>query len=170
MDTTRRPSIVNETTPLIVATEEAPIAISNDHDAIGRANSNGVANEDVAGEDDDRPLPKLQILLLSYARFCEPLSFFCIFPYINQMIAETGDVDVEDVGFYSGLIESLFSLTQMFFMLPYGQVADRIGRKPVLLFCLVGMGVAMAGFGMSQRLWQMILFRCLAGAFGGLVV
>jgi len=52
---------------------------------------------------DSHVLPKLQIFLLSVSRLVEPLACFVIFPFINQMIYETG-VPVEDVGFYSGLI------------------------------------------------------------------
>jgi hypothetical protein len=72
--------------------------------------------------DDDTPLPMLQIVLLCYTRLVEPMAFFSIFPYINAMIERIGGVNKEDVGFYSGLIESLFSLTQMCVMLFWGKV------------------------------------------------
>ena len=151
------------------------------------------------GDKDDVPLPKLQIFLLCYARLIEPIAFFSIFPYINKMIWETGDIDEADVGFYSGLIvscfqsyhslplrqvsmvahsnqiaktkqESMFSLTQMLLMISWGRAADRIGRKPVLVFSLAGVGVATSLFGLSKTIWQMVLFRCLAGVFAGTVV
>lgn len=57
-------------------------------------------------EEDDKPLPKDQIFLLCFARLVEPIAFFCIFPFINQMIWDTGEVAETDVGFYSGLIVS----------------------------------------------------------------
>jgi hypothetical protein len=50
------------------------------------------------------------------------------------------------------------------------QASDRFGRKPVLVISLLGMTVASTLFGMSQKLWQMVLFRCVAGVFGGTVV
>lgn len=75
-----------------------------------------------------------------------------------------------DIGFYSGLIESLFSLTQMCTMLPWGWLADRFGRKPVLVFSLCGVTIFTVLFGFSTTVWQMILFRCLAGVFSGSVV
>jgi hypothetical protein len=53
---------------------------------------------------DDKPLPMLQIFVLSYARLVEPLIFFSIFPFVNQLIVDVGSVAEEDVGFYSGLI------------------------------------------------------------------
>jgi hypothetical protein len=54
--------------------------------------------------EDDTPLPKTQIFLLCYSRLVEPVAFFTIFPFINQMVWETGDMDEADVGFYTGLI------------------------------------------------------------------
>ena len=56
------------------------------------------------GVDDDKPLPKLQIFLLCYARVVEPIAFFSIFPFVNQMIEETGGLSKKDVGFYTGII------------------------------------------------------------------
>jgi MFS family permease len=66
--------------------------------------------------------------------------------------------------------ESLFSLTQMILMITWGRAADRFGRKPVLVFSLVGVAVATALFGLSRTVWQMIVLRCLAGVFAGTVV
>ncbi|KAK0656719.1 major facilitator superfamily domain-containing protein [Cercophora newfieldiana] len=119
---------------------------------------------------DHKPLPVFQILILCYARCIEPIAFFCIIPYINKMAQENGNLEDADVGFYSGLIESLFSLTQMFLMIMWGRAADRFGRRPVLIFSLVGVTLATALFGMAKTIWQMILFRCLAGVFAGTIV
>lgn len=76
----------------------------------------------------------------------------------------------EDVGFYAGLIESLFSLTQMLVMLFWGKAADRWGRKPVLVTSLLGVAVSTSLFGLSRSIWQMIVLRCLAGVFAGTIV
>ncbi|KIX06981.1 uncharacterized protein Z518_04957 [Rhinocladiella mackenziei CBS 650.93] len=128
---------------------------------------NGPSNKTI---DEDKPLPKQQIFFLCFARLVEPIAFFCIFPFVNQMIWDTGEVAETDVGFYSGLIESLFSLTQMLLMIPWGKAADHWGRKPVLVSSLAGVAVATAVFGLSKSIWQMILFRCFAGLFAGTVV
>lgn len=66
--------------------------------------------------------------------------------------------------------ESLFSLTQMVLMLSWGRASDRFGRKPVLASSLFGCGICISFFGLSRSVWQMILFRCLAGVFSGTVV
>lgn len=120
--------------------------------------------------DDGPPLPKWQIFWLCFARVVEPMAFFSIFPYINQMAQENGNLADADVGFYSGLIESLFSLTQALVMIFWGRAADRFGRKPVLVFSLIGVSIALSIFGMAKTIGQMIFFRCLAGVFAGTIV
>lgn len=161
-------SALDETTPLLAASGAGPTLQPNEEATL---NSNGhLPDSQEQNEDDDKPLPPFQMFLLCCARVVEPIAYFCIFPFVNQMIRDTGDIDEEDVGFYSGLIESLFSLTQMLVMVLWGRAADRLGRKPVLCFSLFGVTIGTAIFGLSQTVWQMILFRCFAGVFAGTIV
>ena len=155
----------DETTPLLDSAIQ-PIIKSADPDVADP----DVADATLSRRDDDRPLPVLQILLLCYARMVEPIAYFSIFPFINQMVQVNGDIPKSDVGFYSGLIESLFSLTQMLVMIFWGRAADRLGRKPVLVTSLIGVSVMTALFGFASTIPQMIIFRCLAGVFGGTIV
>lgn len=83
------------------------------------------------------------------------------------MVQRNGNLSESDVGFYSGLIESLFSATQMVVFIFWGRLADTIGRKPMLLYSLLGTAICPALFGVAQSIGQMILFRCLAGVFSG---
>jgi MFS family permease len=64
----------------------------------------------------------------------------------------------------------MFSLTQMLLMISWGHAADHYGRKPVLVFSLAGVTAATTLFGFSKTIWQMILFRCIAGVFAGTIV
>jgi hypothetical protein len=80
-----------------------------------------LAREDEASPDKDidKPLDKVQIFILSYSRMIESMAFFCIVPFINQMIFDTGDYPEADVGFYSGLIvgSAAFALKRGDFLL-----------------------------------------------------
>jgi sugar phosphate permease len=159
------------------ATEQSPLLGSGSTTPTGTAsqevsesttlNEQPINNSD---DEDDKPLPVWQIVVLCYARWVEPVAFFSIFPYIVEMAQKNGHLDKADVGFYSGLIESLFSLTQMVVMIFWGRAADRFGRKPVLVTSLLGVSFATALFGMAKTIAQMVIFRCLAGVFAGTIV
>jgi hypothetical protein len=93
------PPAYDETTPLLVASEAGPTAQSNEESIL-------LPNPPPSDDDDDTPLPLGQIFVLCYARLVEPIAFFSIFPFVNKMIEQTGNVAMENVGFYSGLIVS----------------------------------------------------------------
>ncbi|KZO91658.1 MFS general substrate transporter [Calocera viscosa TUFC12733] len=158
----------DERTPLLPSSSSPP---SPDETTLAPTEEDLLAEAaaEVAAEG-DHPLPKLQVFLLCWAAIVEPVAFFSIFPFINQMIFETGGVDEADVGFLSGVIESLFSLTQTVFMLLWGRAADRYGRKPVLVVSLAGVAVGSTLFGFSRTVWQMIVLRSVAGIFAGITV
>ncbi|KAF1961288.1 MFS general substrate transporter [Byssothecium circinans] len=150
----------DERTPLLAANITAPVGEAAEAEQPIQTTQEG----------EEAPLPRGQIFLLCYTSLVEPVAFFAIFPYINKMIEQAGGIRKDEVGFYSGLIESLFSATQMCVMVPWGRAADRFGRKPVLVFSLFGVTVTTALFGLSSTIWQMILFRCMSGVFSGTVV
>lgn len=159
-----------ETSPLLANSDDGPINSNQLNGHLDGSETDQLPTRKPSQEDEKLPLQ--QILLLCYARLFEPIAFFAIFPFVNQMIYDTGEVAEARVGFYSGLIESLFSITQMVAMLPWGWLADnpRVGRKPVLVSSIIGVSVCMALFGMSKTIWQMIVTRCSAGIFAGTVV
>lgn len=168
--------VASETTPLLYApdTEATTDEVTRAEETIA-TNGHATPKPTPDSQDDStqappKTMPYVQVLLLCLASFGEPIAFFGIFPFLNEMVAINGNLNEKDVGFYSGLIESLFSLTQVLLMIVYGRAADRIGRKPVLVFSLVGVGFATCLFGMSKTIWQMIATRCLAGVFAGSVV
>jgi hypothetical protein len=94
----RAVSAIDEVTPLLAASDAVQANGAKEHAPLA---PQAPEHDD---REDDTPLPKSQIFLLCYARMIEPIAFFTIFPFINQMIWETGNLEQEDVGFYSGLI------------------------------------------------------------------
>ncbi|THW36763.1 MFS general substrate transporter [Aureobasidium pullulans] len=58
----------------------------------------------------------------------------------------------------------------MIFMISWGRASDRYGRKPVLVYSVIGVSIMTCLFGFSKSVWQMILFRCMAGVFSGTIV
>lgn len=110
----------DESTPLLSHVE--PIPLPDPVDSSLQHQHSIESEEESDDEDDEKPLPKAQIIFLCYNSFITPVAFFSIFPYINFMIEKVVQVEKEDVGFYSGLIESLFGVTQMCVMILWGKV------------------------------------------------
>ncbi|KUL86641.1 hypothetical protein ZTR_03088 [Talaromyces verruculosus] len=151
---------VDETTPLIAS--ESTLEAGQIE--------NGEINGQNSDSNDSEKLPMVQIMLLCFARIAEPIAFFSIFPFIGQMIEDAAGVAESEVGFYSGLIESIFSFVQMLLMIPWGRAADKFGRKPVLVISMAGLSTASALFGTSRSIWEMIMYRSIAGMFSGSIV
>ncbi|TLD30875.1 hypothetical protein PspLS_01965 [Pyricularia sp. CBS 133598] len=183
------PQRVSETTPLLAAGEistaadpASACAIAKIADETGQTpasdpdQDHGPANpaqNDLEGDtqgDHDDVIPTAQVFWLCVARTLEPVAFFSIFPYINEFVHHNSGLPVTQVGFYSGVIESCFSLVQAMVMVFWARLSDRIGRKPVLIASMVGVTVATSMFGFAQTIPQMIMFRMLGGLFSGTLV
>ncbi|KDQ11882.1 hypothetical protein BOTBODRAFT_113712 [Botryobasidium botryosum FD-172 SS1] len=114
-------------------------------------------------------LPRLQFSLVLLLRLAEPITATVIFPFINELV---GDLDItggnaKAVGYYVGLIESIFFLTEAFFVFQWGRLSDRIGRRPVLLMGLLALALSSPSFGLAKTFPRLVLARATAGALSG---
>jgi multidrug resistance protein len=66
-----------------------------------------------------------------------------------------------------GWLVGIFSLVQLFSSPLIGKISDRIGRKPVLLFSLIGTAIGFFITGAAQAGWMLFLGRIIDGASGG---
>lgn len=80
-------------------------------------------------------------------------------PYLAQMFGASS--------FQVGLLMAAYSGAQFLFSPFWGQLSDRIGRRPVILTSLFGAGVAHLAFGFAGSLWILFAARIFAGMCGG---
>ncbi|KAG8919917.1 hypothetical protein FRC01_001039, partial [Tulasnella sp. 417] len=114
------------------------------------------------------PLPVFQLAVLCMVRLAEPIAYTQIFPYVNSMVEDLHVTDnPAEVGFYSGLVDSLFAVAQLFTIFQWGRLSDRIGRRPVIMYGLLGVACASLCFGLSKSFYQMLISRAMAGALSG---
>lgn len=76
---------------------------------------------------------------------------------------------VEDIGFYAGFVGASYMLGRALTSTAWGMVADRIGRKPVIVFGIFAAFLFNLLFGLSVRYWMAISTRFLIGSMNGLI-
>ncbi|KAF8267251.1 major facilitator superfamily domain-containing protein [Lactarius quietus] len=117
------------------------------------------------------PLPRVQIALLLSVWLVESIVSNSISPYINQLVIELPIVggDGRKVGYYTGFIMSAHYAAEAVTVLYWNRLSDHIGRKPVLLFCLIGVIVSAMVFGLSRSFWALVFSRALHGSLKGYI-
>ncbi|KAI8812837.1 major facilitator superfamily domain-containing protein [Cladochytrium replicatum] len=114
------------------------------------------------------PLPLRQLIVIAAVSFAEPLGGSIIFPFIYQMIRSFNVTDDEKkLGYYVGLITSVFSFAQVISSIPIGNLSDRWGRRPMMLIGLFGNAISSAFFGLSKSLVWAIVSRGVLGLMNG---
>ncbi|GBF62219.1 membrane protein [Trichophyton mentagrophytes] len=116
-----------------------------------------------------KPAPKLpvqQFVILAVCRFAEPVVFTSVFPYLPEMVRTFGVVE-RDVAKWVGILSAIFALCQCITAVPWGNLSDRIGRKPVILTCLSITMFFTLLFGVSTSLPMAVLARACLGFSSG---
>ncbi|KAM6504117.1 member of major facilitator superfamily multidrug-resistance, DHA1 sub-family [Amanita muscaria] len=115
------------------------------------------------------PLPWFQFSIVMFLQLAEPLTSQVIYPFTPELIRNIGitNGDETKVGYYVGMMQSIFFLTQAFTVLHWSRISDIVGRKPVILTGLFGLSVSMYLFGLSRTFWALVLSRSLNGALNG---
>lgn len=95
--------------------------------------------------------------------------FSLVFPFLPLYVKELGVATVGSLEFWSGMVFSMQALTMMLSSPIWGVVADRHGRKPMLLRATLGGAVLIALMGFAQNAEQLVLLRTIQGAVTGVI-
>ncbi len=89
-------------------------------------------------------------------------------PFLPLYVEQLGVTGHSALNMWSGLV---FSITFLFSAIasPFWGLADRKGRKIMLLRSALGMAIVMMLMGMAQNIWQFLLLRALLGLLGGFI-
>ncbi|KAH9036970.1 MFS general substrate transporter [Lactarius pseudohatsudake] len=114
-------------------------------------------------------LPTFQLLILLSIRLADNMTLTSITPYINQMMYDLPIVggDQRRVGYYTGITASVYYAAEAATVLHWNRLSDHVGRKPILLFGLLGTIVSITMFGLSRSFWSLALCRFFSGALNG---
>ncbi|KAI0370334.1 MFS general substrate transporter [Pilatotrama ljubarskyi] len=136
------------------ADEETPLLRSDSHETRKRKHT---------------PIPWGQFSILLFVQLAEPLTSQVIYPFAPDLIRNIGIThgDETRVGYYVGLMQSIFFATQAMTVLHWSRISDHIGRKPVIMTGLLGLSLSMYCFGLSRTFWGAVVSRSLNGALNG---
>ena len=98
--------------------------------------------------------------------FIDSLGFGIIIPSMAPVIMELTDQPESIAVGWNGYLMAVYALLQ-FFMAPiFGNLSDRIGRRPVLLWSLAAFGVDFLLTGLATSMTWLFIGRAVAGIFG----
>jgi len=104
---------------------------------------------------------KSQLTVIFFTVFIYLVGFGVIIP-ITPLLGKQFGASATQVG----LLMSIYSFMQFLFSPFWGKISDRVGRRPILLFCLLGEGCSYLLFAAARSLEWLFLARALAGFFG----
>ena len=101
--------------------------------------------------------------------FLTGAAFSLVMPFLPLYIEQLGIQDHSALNLWSGLV---FSITFLFSAIAspfWGGLADRKGRKLMLLRSALGMAIVMMLMGLAQNIWHLLILRACLGLLGGFI-
>ena len=87
--------------------------------------------------------------------------------HLNSISAALGNTTHLPEVLFGGAVSSIFSVLQFVFSPLWGGLSDRIGRRGVLMFTVLGTAASYLVWAFSGSFWVFLAARVLGGAFGG---
>jgi MFS transporter, DHA1 family, multidrug resistance protein len=100
-------------------------------------------------------------------QFVMSISFSILSPIMPLFLPELGVVSREAVSVWSGVLASVTSFIAIFTAPVWGSLADRHGRKLMVLRSTLGISVFTILMGVASNPWHMLAFRAGMGALAG---
>ncbi|WP_415945162.1 MFS transporter [Selenomonas montiformis] len=88
-------------------------------------------------------------------------------PILPLYIAELGVADSGDVARWAGIVFGCNFISLAIFSPIWGKLADRYGRKPMILRASGWLGLIMIGMSFAQSVWHLVVLRLLQGCLSG---
>ncbi|XP_047974319.1 protein ZINC INDUCED FACILITATOR-LIKE 1-like isoform X2 [Salvia hispanica] len=115
-------------------------------------------------------LPLNQLLIVLIIVLSTALTISSLFPFLYFMIRDFHIAKTEeDIGYYAGFVGSSYMLGRAMTSALWGVIADRYGRKPVIIIGCATVVVFNTLFGLSINYWMAITTRFLLGSLNGLL-
>ena len=117
-----------------------------------------------------RSIPKWQqtLVVIFIAQLMSAVGFSTIFPFLPLYVQELNPAG-QSVEFWSGMVFAIPGVTMMFAAPVWGALADRHGRKPMVMRAMFGAAILIFLMGRVQSVEALVLLRALQGLITGTV-
>jgi DHA1 family multidrug resistance protein-like MFS transporter len=88
-------------------------------------------------------------------------------PFLPLYIRELGVTDPSAIALWSGLLAAVTPAVSGLLSPLFGRLADRFGRKAMLIRSLAAFTLIIAAMGLVRSVWQLFVARLLMGLFAG---
>ena len=88
-----------------------------------------------------------------------------IIPVMPTLLTELTGKSVSEAAPYGGALLFVYAVMQFFMSPILGGISDRFGRRPVILFSLLGYSLDFAMMALAPTYWWLFLGRAMSGAF-----
>ncbi|XP_048499025.1 protein ZINC INDUCED FACILITATOR 1 isoform X2 [Beta vulgaris subsp. vulgaris] len=121
-------------------------------------------------KDTQEEIPWKTLISIWIIVLCNALPISSLFPFLYFMIRDFHIAErEEDVGYYAGFVGSAFMLGRALTSIFWGMLADRYGRKPIIIIGTIAVVIFNTMFGLSVNFWMAISARFLLGSLCGLL-
>jgi DHA1 family tetracycline resistance protein-like MFS transporter len=96
----------------------------------------------------------------------DSIGFGIILPVLPRLIMQLTGVGIDRAARYGGWLSFVYALMQFFCAPVLGNLSDRFGRRPVLLFAVLALGVDYLIMGLAPTIGWLFLGRVIAGVAG----
>jgi MFS family permease len=111
---------------------------------------------------------KKNLIVLWFGQFLVMAGMTMIIPFLTLYLQfELGLSDSREIGLWAGVIFAGNFVTSFIFQPIWGKLADRYGRKMMLLRSGFGMAVVMVLMGFATSPWHLLFLRMLNGTISG---
>lgn len=110
------------------------------------------------------------LYILWMTNFIMGASMSLVIPFLPLYIQQLGVHSLSNLERWSGLVFAATFLVSAFVQPLWGRLADRVGRKFILIRSGAGMAIVMAAMGLAQNVWELFALRGLLGAVAGFIV
>ncbi len=97
------------------------------------------------------------------------MSFGLGLPFLPYYIQELGVTDPEKIKLYTGIVNAVPAFSMGIMAPVWGMLADRYGKKLMMLRALFFGAIVLSGLALSTEVWHVILFRIMQGFFTGTI-